>query len=351
MIRPRCLTYSQAINEALRIAMETDPGVLLLGEDIAGGGDRTADGVDEMGGVFGTTRGLQKAFPNRVIDTPISEMGIVGMAVGAATTGLRPVVELMFIDFIGVCLDPLLNQAAKFRYMFGGKVSVPMVVRTVTGAGMAAGAQHSQSLYGITAGIPGLKTVIPATPRDAKGLLLAAIRDNDPVIFCEPKSLLFATGEVPEGDYEVPIGKARLVREGHDVSLIGMGATVRMCEQAAEMLAREGTSAEVLDLRSLAPLDEDAILTTLAKTGRVVVVDEATPYCGIASDVAALCAERGFDDLTAPVKRVTAPHAPAPANKALEDAYMPSAAKIVTAVREQLRGRGARLSLVQNTNG
>lgn len=350
MIRPRCLTYGQAINEALRIAMETDPGVLLLGEDIAGGGARSG-GEDEMGGVFGTTRGLVKAFPDRVIDTPISEMGIVGMAVGAATTGLRPVVELMFMDFIGVCLDPLLNQAAKFRYMFGGKVAVPLTVRTVTGAGMAAGAQHSQSLYAITAAIPGLKTVIPATPRDAKGLLLAAIRDNDPVIFCEPKSLLFTSGEVPEGDYEVPIGRARVAREGRDVTLVGMGATVPMCEQAADLLAREGTSAEVIDLRSLAPLDADAILASLSKTGRVVVVDEATPHCGIASEVAAICAERGFDDLTAPIKRVTAPHAPAPANKTLEDEYMPSAAKIVAAVREQQRGRGARLALVQNTNG
>jgi pyruvate dehydrogenase E1 component beta subunit len=175
--------------------------------------------------------------------------------------------------------------------------------------------------------------VIPATPHDAKGLLLAAIRDNDPVIFCEPKSLLFTSGEVPEGDYEVPIGKARLVREGSDVSLIGMGATVPMCEQAADLLARDGVSAEVLDLRSLAPLDEDAILATLQKTGHVVVVDEATPRCGIASDVAALCADRGFPFLRGPVTRITAPHAPAPFSKALEDAYMPSAAKIVTAVR------------------
>jgi pyruvate/2-oxoglutarate/acetoin dehydrogenase E1 component len=176
--------------------------------------------------------------------------------------------------------------------------------------------------------------VIPATPHDAKGLLLAAIRDDDPVIFCEPKSLLFAAGEVPEGDYEVPIGKARLAREGSDVSLIGMGATVRMCEQAAEQLARDGISAEVLDLRSLAPLDEEAILATLEKTGRVVVVDEATPRCGIASDVAALCVDRGFDFLNAPVRRVTAPHAPVPFSKTLEDAYMPSAANIVAAVRD-----------------
>jgi acetoin:2,6-dichlorophenolindophenol oxidoreductase subunit beta len=335
----RQLTFAQAVNEALRIAMETDPSVILMGEDVAGGGARTEPGVDEVGGVLGTTRGLAKAFPDRVLDTPISEMGVVGSAVGAAITGLRPVVDLVFIDFLGTSFDPLLNQAAKLRYMLGGRVRVPLTVRALTGAGMQAGAQHSQSLYGITASIPGLKTVIPATPHDAKGLLLAAIRDDDPVIFCEPKAVLFSMGEVPEGDYEVPIGKARLAREGSDVSLIGMGATVPMCEQAAAALAQKGISAEVLDLRSLAPLDEAAILATLEKTGHVVVADEATPRCGIASDVAALCAERGFGFLKAPVARVTAPHAPVPFARPLEDAYMPSAAKIAAAVCEQRRAR------------
>ena len=335
MTRARSLSFGQAINEAIRIAMQTDPAVILLGEDVVGGGARTDEGVDEMGGVFGTTRGLGKAFPDRVLDTPISEMGLMGAAVGAAATGLRPVVELMFIDFIGVCLDPLLNQAAKLRYMSGGKARVPLTVRTITGAGMQGAAQHSQSLYGITAGIPGLKTVIPATPHDAKGLLLAAIRDDDPVIFCEPKGLLFGSGDVPEGDYEVPIGKARLVREGTHVSLVGMGATVPMCEQAADELAGDGISAEVLDLRSLAPLDEEALLATLRKTGRIVIVDEATPRCGIASDVAALCADRGFGALKAPVKLVTAQHAPVPFSKPLELAHMPSPAKIVAAVRAQ----------------
>jgi len=333
-MKPRMLRYGEAVNEALRIAMETDPDVIVMGEDVAGGGARQGD-VDEMGGVLGTTRGLVKAFPDRVLDTPISEMGLLGTAVGAAATGLRPVAELMFIDFLGTCLDPLLNQAAKLRYMFGGKARVPLTVRTVTGAGMQAAAQHSQSLYWITAGIPGLKTVIPATPHDAKGLLLAAIRDDDPVIFCEPKSLLFSTGEVPEGDYEVPIGKARLVREGADVSLVGMGATVRTCEEAARQLEGRGISAEVLDLRSLAPLDEEAILASLEKTGSLVVVDEATPRCGIASDVAALCVDRGFDFLNAPVRRVTAPHAPVPFSKSLEQLYMPSADRVVAAVLEQ----------------
>ena len=271
---------------------------------------------------------------NRVRDTPISEMGILGTAVGAAATGLRPVAELMFIDFLGVSLDPLLNQAAKLRYMFGGKAKVPLTVRTLMGASMRAAAQHSQSLYWITSGIPGLKTVIPSNPADAKGLLLAAIRDDDPVIFCEPKGILNQVADVPEGDYEVPIGEAKLVREGSDVSLVAFGATVKVALQAAEALDGAGTSAEVLDLRSLSPLDEEAILTTLEKTGRLVVVDESTPRCGIASDVAALCVDKGFDFLNAPVKRVTAPHTPVPFSAVLEDAFMPSAQRVLDAVAE-----------------
>jgi len=330
----RTLSTGAAINEALIIAMETDPDVILMGEDVAGGGARDKEGVDEMGGIVGTTKGLIKLFgPDRVLDTPISEMGLLGTAVGAAATGLRPVAELMFMDFIGVALDPLLNQAAKLRYMFGGKVRVPLTVRTLMGAGMQAAAQHSQSLYWITAGIPGLKTVIPSNPADAKGLLLAAIRDDDPVIFCEAKTVLMSTGEVPEGDYEVPLGKAAVVRDGGDVSLVGMGGTVGVALEAAEILAAEGVSAEVLDLRSLQPLDETAILATLEKTGRLVVVDESTPRCGIASDVAALCVDRGFDFLEAPVKRVTAPFTPVPFAAVLEAAFMPSAAKVVDAVR------------------
>jgi pyruvate dehydrogenase E1 component beta subunit len=328
----RELTLAGAINEALHVAMQADPNVILLGEDVAGGGDREGD-VDEMGGVLGLTRGLVKAFPGRVLDTPIAEMGLLGTAVGAAATGLRPVAELMFNDFLGVCLDPLLNQAAKLRYMFGGKARVPLTVRTSTGAGMQAAAQHSQSLYGITTSIPGLKTVIPATPADAKGLLLAAIRDDSPVVFCEPKGALGVRGDVPEGDYEVPLGVAALAREGSDVSLVGLGATVHMALEAAAILEGEGISAEVLDLRSLQPLDEDAILATLEKTGSLVVVDEATPRCGIASDVAALCVDRGFDFLNTPVRRITAPHTPVPFSKVLEDAWRPSAQDVVEAVR------------------
>ncbi len=333
----REIFFLQAITEALDIALETDADVILMGEDIAGGGRPDGKGVEEAwGGIMGATKGLATKYGReRVRDTPISEIGFLGAAVGAATTGLRPVVELMFMDFIGVCLDPLLNQAAKFRYMFGGKARVPLTVRTSIGAGVRSAAQHSQTLYWMTTGIPGLKTVCPATPEDAKGLLLAAIRDDDPVVFCEPKSMMFTMGNVPEGDYEVPIGKARIAREGSDVTLVGIGRTVQLCLDAAQTLDGEGTSAEVIDLRSLQPMDEEAILTSLGKTGRLVVVDEATPRCGIASDIGALCVDKGFDLLDAPVRRVTAPHSPVPFSDLLEDAYMPSAQKIIDAVNSQ----------------
>jgi pyruvate dehydrogenase E1 component beta subunit len=332
----REIPFVFALNEALRIALETDPDVILMGEDIAGGGGRADQGIEEAwGGIMGATKGLYKAFgAERVRDTPISEMGFLGAAVGAAATGLRPVVELMFMDFIGVSLDPLLNQAAKLRYMFGGKARVPLTVRTSCGAGLRAAAQHSQTLYGITTAIPGLKTVCPSTPADAKGLLLAAIRDDDPVVFCEPKSLMFVSGPVPEGDYTVPLGKAAVVREGGDVTLVGIGRTVQVALDAARVLESEGTSAEVIDLRSLQPLDEETILASLARTGRLVVVDEAPPRCGVASDIAALCVDKGFDYLNGPVKKVTAPHAPVPFSPALEDAFIPSAERVVAAVRE-----------------
>jgi acetoin:2,6-dichlorophenolindophenol oxidoreductase subunit beta len=332
----RELLYIQAINEALRIALETDPDVILMGEDIAGGGGRADQGIEEAwGGIMGATKGLYTQFgPERVRDTPISEIGFLGAAVGAALTGLRPVAELMFMDFIGVCLDPLLNQAPKLRYMFGGKARVPLTVRTSMGAGLRSAAQHSQTLYNFTTAIPGLKPVCPSTPADAKGMLLASIRDDDPVVFCEPKSIIFTSGVVPEGDYEVPLGKAAVPREGSDVTLVGIGRTTLLALDVAKHLEGEGTSAEVVDLRSLQPLDEEAILASLAKTGRLVVIDEATPRCGIASDVAALCVDRGFDYLDAPVKRVTAPHSPVPFSPGLEDAFVPSVQRVLDAIRQ-----------------
>jgi len=332
----RTIPMLQAINEAMHIAMASDPRVILLGEDVAGGGGRKEQGIEEAwGGVMGATKGLLKRFgPDRVLDTPISEMGFVSTAVGAAATGMRPIVELMFMDFLGVSLDPMLNQAAKLRYMFGGKAKVPLTMRTLVGAGLRAAAQHSQTLYNITTAIPGLKTVCPSNGYDAKGLLLSAIRDDDPVVFCEPKSLLFSMSEVPEEDYMVPIGKANVVRDGTDVTLVGVGRTVQTALEAAETLALNGTSALVLDLRSLQPMDEDGILEALARTGRLVVIDEAPPRCGIATDVAALCVDRGFDYLRAPIKRVTAPHSPVPFSPALEDVFLPTADRVIAAVAE-----------------
>jgi len=315
--------------------MRTDPRVILMGEDVAGGGDRSKEGTEEMGGVLGITKGLVGEFGmNRVRDTPIAEMGLIGTAVGAAATGLRPVAELMFMDFLGTSLDPLLNQAAKLRYMFGGKVSVPLTVRTVSGAGMQAAAQHSQSLYWMTTGIPGLKTVVPSSPAEAKGLLLASIRADDPVIFCEPKGILNNVGEVPEGDFEIPLGEAKTVREGSDVTLVAFGATVRIAMKAAKALDGAGMSAEVIDLRSLSPIDETALLTSLEKTGRMVIIDESTPRCSIARDIAAVCVDKGFDFLNAPVKCVTAPHTPVPFSGVLEQAFLPSAQDVLDAVGE-----------------
>ena len=334
----RDLTFVQAINEALHQAMEADPTVIVLGEDVAGGSGRTEQGIEEAwGGIMGATRGLLKRFgAERVIDTPISEAGFIGTAVGAAATGLRPVAELMFCDFIGVCLDPLLNQAAKLRYMFGGKARVPLVVRTLTGAGLRAAAQHSQSLYGMTTAIPGLKTVVPSNPRDAKGLLLAAIEDDDPVIFFETKTLYNDIGPVPEERYTVPIGKAAIARAGSHATVVAVGKMVQTSLAAAARLAKEGLEIEVVDLRSLSPLDEDTLLESLGRTGYLVVVDEAPPRCGIAADIAAIAVDRGFDLLRGPIKRVTAPHTPVPFSPVLEDAYIPSADRVAAAVHAAL---------------
>ncbi len=332
----REVAFSVAINEALRLAMRKDPAVVLIGEDIAGGAGREDQGIEEAwGGILGATKGLYKEFgPQRVLDTPISESGFVGAGVGAAATGLRPVVELMFMDFLGVSLDPLLNQAAKLRYMFGGRARVPLTVRTLIGAGMRAAAQHSQCLYGLTTSIPGLKTVVPSTPYDAKGLLLAAIRDDDPVVFCEHKGLYFTKGPCPEEDYEIPLGQADVKREGSDVTLVAVGKMVHVALEAASRLEGDGVSVEVVDPRTLSPLDEETILGSIEKTGRVVVVDESTPRCSIATDIAALAADRGFDFLDGPVKRVTAPHTPGPFSPVLEDAFVPGPERVVEAVRE-----------------
>jgi acetoin:2,6-dichlorophenolindophenol oxidoreductase subunit beta len=295
--------------------------------------------MDAWGGVLGVTKGLYHKYPDRVLDTPISESAFIGAAVGAACSGLRPVAELMFVDFMGVCFDQIYNQGAKLRYMFGGKARVPMVIRTMWGAGIRAASQHSQSLYPIFTHIPGLKVAIPSNPYDAKGLLIGAIRDDDPVIFFENKVLYTVEGEVPEESYTIPFGEANVVREGDDVSIVAIGRMVHMAQEAAERLAADGIDCEIVDPRTTSPLDTDTIYETVEKTGRLVVVDEANPRCSMASDIAALVAQNCFDDLQAPVQMVTAPHTPPPFTGALEDLYVPNADRIAEAVRKVAGGK------------
>nr|BFD41033.1 alpha-ketoacid dehydrogenase subunit beta [Pseudomonas sp. FFPRI_1] len=327
----RKISYQQAINEALAQEMRRDPSVFIMGEDVAGGAGAPGDN-DAWGGVLGVTKGLYHQFPGRVLDTPLSEIGYVGAAVGAATRGVRPVCELMFVDFAGCCLDQILNQAAKFRYMFGGKAQTPLVIRTMVGAGLRAAAQHSQMLTSLWTHIPGLKVVCPSSPYDAKGLLIQAIRDNDPVIFCEHKLLYSLQGEVPEESYAIPFGEANFLRDGKDVTLVSYGRTVNTALEAARSLAGRGIDCEVIDLRTTSPLDEDSILESVEKTGRLVVIDEANPRCSMATDISALVAQKAFAALKAPIEMVTAPHTPVPFSDALEDLYIPDAAKIEKAV-------------------
>jgi pyruvate/2-oxoglutarate/acetoin dehydrogenase E1 component len=329
----RRITYQQAINEALAQEMERDPTVVVFGEDVAGG--MGAPGEDDAwGGVLGVTKGLYHKFPGRVLDTPISESAYVGAAAGAAASGLRPVAELMFVDFMGVCFDQIFNQAAKFRYMFGGKAKTPMVIRTMWGAGIRAASQHSQALHPLFTHIPGLKVVAPSTPYDAKGLLIQSIRDDDPVMFFEHKVLYGTEGEVPEEAYAIPFGEANFVREGSDVTIVALGRMVLLAQEAAEALQGEGISCEIVDPRTTSPLDTDSILESVEGTGRLVVVDEGHPRCGFAADVTAFVAQEAFSDLKAPPRMVTPPHSPVPFSPVLEDAYLPTPDKIAAAVRE-----------------
>jgi acetoin:2,6-dichlorophenolindophenol oxidoreductase subunit beta len=323
----------QAINEALAQEMERDETVVVFGEDNAGGAGAPGED-DAWGGVMGLTKGLYHKYPGRVLDTPISESAFIGAAAGAACSGLRPVAELMFVDFFGVCMDQIYNQAAKFRYMFGGKARTPVVIRTMYGAGIRAASQHSQSLYPIFTHIPGLKVVVPSNPYDAKGLLIASIRDDDPVIFFENKVLYNVEGEVPEEPYVVPLGEAEYVREGEDVTIVAIGRMVSMAEQAAEQLADEGIECEIVDPRTTSPLDEETILESVENTGRLVVVDEANPRCSLATDIVARITENCFDDLKAAPKMVTAPHTPPPFSPTLEDLYVPDPERVAAAVRE-----------------
>lgn len=321
----REVSYAEAIREALRQEMRADERVFLLGEDI---------GV--YGGAFGVTDGLLAEFgPERVRDTPISEAAIAGCAIGAAVTGLRPVLEIQFMDFITLCMEQLVLQAAKMRYMFGGMAQVPMVLRTPGGSGTGAAAQHSESLEAWFVHVPGLKVVAPSTPADAKGLLLSSIRDNNPVIFMEHKLLYRARGEVPEGSDAIPLGSAEVKRAGDDVTVIATSLMVPRTLAAAERLAAEGVSVEVVDPRTLRPLDTETLVASVRKTGRMVVVYEAVKTLGIGAEIAARIAEsEAFYHLQAPIIRLGGAECPIPYNRGLERAAVPQEEDIIAAVRQ-----------------
>ncbi|SHI14393.1 pyruvate dehydrogenase E1 component beta subunit [Sporobacter termitidis DSM 10068] len=319
----KIITYTQAIREAQDIEMARDSRVFICGEDV---------GV--YGTAFGQTVGLMAKYgPMRVLDTPLSETAITSLGVGAAAVGLRPIVVHDFMDFMGVCMDEVLNQASKLAWMVGGQTRLSMVIRTQAGAGINAAAQHSQSLESFFTHMPGMKVVASSNPADMKGLLESAIRDDNPVIVLENKTLLGMEGEVPEGEYLVPIGKANIAREGSDVTIVSYGMMVNRCLAAAETLAAEGIRAEVIDLRSLVPLDKDAIFESIAKTNRLLIAHEAIGFSGYGAEIAALVAEEALDYLDAPIKRVTAPFTHCPFSPPLENAFVPNEDKIIQAVK------------------
>lgn len=317
------MTLIQSVGDALRTEMRRDDRVVLLGED-----------VGYAGGVFRTTEGLQKEFgEERVMDTPLNESGIIGAAIGMALYGLRPVPEIQFLDFIYPAFDQIVSEAAKFRYRSGGKFTCPMVIRTPYGGGIKGGHYHSQSTEMFFTHTAGLKVVVPSTPADTKGLLIASIRDEDPVIFLEPKRIYRTVkGEVPEGDYTVPIGKARVVREGTDISVFAYGAMLHVAEEAATLAAAEGVQVDLIDLRTLAPLDVDALLESVAKTGRAVIVYEGQKTCGYGAEIAATLAEKSIDYLKAPVLRVAGLDTPFPYT--LEHLYLPDAPRVLRAIKK-----------------
>jgi pyruvate dehydrogenase E1 component beta subunit len=320
----RVISYREALNEALRQEMRRDPKVFLLGEDI---------GVH--GGDFLVTAGLLDEFgEERVMDTPISETAIIGLAVGAAAMGLRPVAEIMFSDFFGTCMDQILNQLPKLKCISGGRINLPLVVRTSSGRAGYAGAQHSQSLEGWVARIPGLKVAVPSTPYDAKGLLISSIRDDGPVIFFENKMLYGVKGEVPEEEYTIPFGKADIRRNGEDVTIVATAFMVHEALEVAKKLEGDGISLEIIDPRTLSPLDEEAIISSVKKTGRLIIAEEATRLAGMGSEIAALVAERALDYLDAPIKRVAAMDLPVPFSPVLENYVLPDRTKIEAAVME-----------------
>lgn len=332
------LSMRDALNQALHQEMARDERVIVLGEDVSGGAGGTSGQREASGGIFGVTKGLLPKFgEHRVLDTPISESAIVGAAAGAALAGLRPVAELMFADFVGVCMDQIYNQIAKFRYMFGGKTRCPCVIRMAMGAGMNMGPQHSQAIYSFMTAVPGLKVVVPSNAYDAKGLLIQAIRDDDPVIFFEHKALYPRKCEVPAEVYTVPFGEANLVREGEHVTVVALARMLTFAERAVDALAKEGITCDLIDPRTTSPFDEDTIIESVEGTGRLVIVDESPPRCGLGSDIAAIVAEKAFRSLKRPIIQVTPPHVPIPFAPALERAYVPGPAKIEAAIRRAMQ--------------
>lgn len=332
----RRISFMQAVNEGLDLAMEKDDRVILLGEDIAGGaGVEHLNDEGAWGGVFGVTKGLvEKHGRDRVIDTPISEMGYMGASVGAAATGLRPVPELMFNDFLGFCFDTLLAQGSKMRYMFGGKAKIPMTVRTCHGAGASAAAQHSGSYYGMFGSVPGLKVVVPSNPYDAKGLLLSAIEDDNIVIFSEDKTLYGMKDEVPEEYYKVEIGKAKVKQEGTDLTIVTIGKMLYVALDVAKELAKDGISVEVIDLITVAPWDQETIIQSVKKTGRLIVIDEANPHNNTATDISSVIGDKAFDYLDGPIKCICAPNTPVPFASNLEALYLPNKDKVLKEAQE-----------------
>lgn len=326
----REIPYVSAVNEALAQLMREDPAVFIAGEDVA-----------LYGSVFGVTRGLLSEFgPQRVVDTPISESAIMGLGLGAAATGLRPIIDIMFMDFLGVCMDEVVNQVAKMKYMFGGKARLPLTIHTMAGAGTSMAAQHSQSLEAWFCHVPGLKVVMPSGPYEAKGLLVAAVRDDDPVIVVNTKTILGMKAHVPGELYEIPLGKAHVVREGTNFTIIATGRMVSESLKAAELLAPEGLDVEVVDPRTLQPFDTATVVASVRKTHRALVAHEAVRFGGIGAEIAAQVQEEAFDYLDAPVGRVGAPFTPVPFSPVLEREYLPGAEKIAAEVRRIL-GRQA----------
>ena len=319
----RRIAYGAAFTEGLAQMMDSDPNVFVAGED-----------VGRAGGVFGSFRGLNERFGDmRVVDTPISEQAIVGLGTGAAVSGLRPVVDVMFMDFMLVAMDQIVNQAAKLKYMFGGKATLPMTITTSAGAGLSAAAQHSQSLEAMLCHIPGLKVVMPSNPHDAKGLLISCIRDDNPTVFVKHKRLLGLKGEVPEGLYEIPLGAAEVVRPGDDITVVTYGRMVHEATSAANALASEGIECDVIDLRTLQPLDMDTVVQSAQRTSRVAVVHEAVRFGGLGGEIASQIAEEAFDYLDAPIERVGAPFSPVPFSPVLEKEWVPNAEMIGERIR------------------